>query len=311
MRVGIIGTNWGRVHIGTFRRHGAEVHALVGLDGSATAEIAAAEGIAIGTGDLAVLDGVDLVVVATPTASHRELVERFVASKPVLCEKPLLGGPGDERFAAAIAGRPVYVNYAFPFLETARRMAARRAAMGSLARARLDARIALEGIADPAVALREVAIHPLAFLAQLLGPLERERHSRDERALSMTLRHSGGVLEVRVELGGEPGFHFDLVLEAAGGPGAENDREGHRSVRASGGYRPGAGWGFDPLWCDGAPWPGDGERSSPGRDIWFEANCAVAGALLEHLADEASGDPPEGTRLIHAARALEFERLLL
>ncbi|MEM9491105.1 MAG: Gfo/Idh/MocA family oxidoreductase [Myxococcota bacterium] len=94
MRVGIIGTNWGRTHIGTFRRCGVEVHALVGTDGPAVAAIAAAEDVPIGTDDVAVLDAVDIVVIATPTPVHRQFVERF-PDKAVLCEKPLLGRAAD------------------------------------------------------------------------------------------------------------------------------------------------------------------------------------------------------------------------
>lgn len=90
-RVGVIGTGWGRMHVGAFRAAGAEVVALCGRDAAKTARIAAEEGIARATTDVAELvDAVEVVVVAGPDATHPAHVARALAAgRHVLCEKPL------------------------------------------------------------------------------------------------------------------------------------------------------------------------------------------------------------------------------
>lgn len=90
MRVGIIGTGWGRMHIGGFRGAGAEVAALCGRDRDRTRDVAAQEGVAFATADVRELcDVVDAVVVASPDALHAAHVRLAMdAGRHVLCEKP-------------------------------------------------------------------------------------------------------------------------------------------------------------------------------------------------------------------------------
>ncbi|WP_225410344.1 Gfo/Idh/MocA family protein [Stigmatella hybrida] len=92
MRIGIIGTGWGRMHLGAFRAAGAEVAALCGRRLEHTREVAAQEGVPLATTDVqALCEAVDAVVVASPDALHREHVERALdAGRAVLCEKPLV-----------------------------------------------------------------------------------------------------------------------------------------------------------------------------------------------------------------------------
>jgi myo-inositol 2-dehydrogenase/D-chiro-inositol 1-dehydrogenase len=91
MRVGVIGTNWGRMHIGAFRRAGAEVVALCGRDAAKTAQIAAEEGIVLATTDVAQLCAASqVVVVASPDNEHpAHVLAALKAGCDVLCEKPL------------------------------------------------------------------------------------------------------------------------------------------------------------------------------------------------------------------------------
>src|SRR5262249_17458756 len=49
VRVGIIGTNWGRMHVGGFRGAGVEIAGLCGSDREKTARIAREEGVALAT----------------------------------------------------------------------------------------------------------------------------------------------------------------------------------------------------------------------------------------------------------------------
>jgi myo-inositol 2-dehydrogenase / D-chiro-inositol 1-dehydrogenase len=98
-RVGIIGTGWGRMHIGGFRVAGASVVAICGRDPERTAAIAAREGIELAFTDVNKLcAAVDLVVVASPDGLHHAHVcAALDAGRQVLCEKPLTIAAADAR----------------------------------------------------------------------------------------------------------------------------------------------------------------------------------------------------------------------
>jgi len=117
MRVGVIGTRWGLVHVGAFRAAGAEVVALCGQDADATRELARAERIPLGTADVdALIAAVDVVVIASPDVHHRAHVERAAAAgRAVLCEKPLATTLADAlAMQAAVADAPL-AAVVFPY----------------------------------------------------------------------------------------------------------------------------------------------------------------------------------------------------
>lgn len=97
MRIGVIGTGWGRMHIGAFRAAGADVYALCGADLQKTRRVAAEEGIPFATDDVAALCAVvDGVVVASPDGLHAAHAQRAIqAGRAVLCEKPLTTSVSD------------------------------------------------------------------------------------------------------------------------------------------------------------------------------------------------------------------------
>jgi predicted dehydrogenase len=160
-RVGILGTRWGRTHVGTFRAAGCSIHAIVGRDSHRSAIVAAEEGVP--RSDEEALTECDVVVIATPTESHRDLVARH-ADKRLFCEKPLFGRRVDEGDRAIVARSDLAVNYAFGFLDSAVRVRELVAggSLGSLLEVRLDVGVRLESLQDqPATLwLRECAIHP-------------------------------------------------------------------------------------------------------------------------------------------------------
>ncbi len=89
----VVGTSFGCLtHVRALRRAGFDVHALVGRDPARTRERAARFDVAhafTSLDDALELPGVVLVSVATPPASHHELVLRALdAGRHVLCEKP-------------------------------------------------------------------------------------------------------------------------------------------------------------------------------------------------------------------------------
>lgn len=121
VRVGIIGTRWGLMHLGGFRAAGADVVALCGRDADRTRRVAAREGVAIATSDVpALCREVDLVVVASPDGLHREhALAALDADRAVVCEKPMATTEADAEAMAVRArttGRPAFVSFPYRML---------------------------------------------------------------------------------------------------------------------------------------------------------------------------------------------------
>lgn len=120
-RVGVIGTRWGLMHVGAFRAAGAEVAALCGQSLEDTREVASRENIELATTSVPELcEAVDVVVVASPDALHREHVEQALkAGRAVLCEKPLArSGTEAQALVGRVreAGRLCAVNFPYRML---------------------------------------------------------------------------------------------------------------------------------------------------------------------------------------------------
>ncbi len=118
MKVGIIGTRWGLMHVGGFRAAGAEIAALCGRQPDRTRDVARREGIPLATVNVDELcRASELVVVAGPDAVHAEHVRIALDhGRPVLCEKPLATTETDAaRMAdqASASGRACAVNFPY------------------------------------------------------------------------------------------------------------------------------------------------------------------------------------------------------
>lgn len=120
-RIGIIGTKWGRMHVGAFRAAGADITALCGRDPVATRAAAEHEHIPLATTDVSHLcAAVDAVVVASPDAVHTEhVLAALDAGRAVLCEKPLARTVEDARLLAHRArgaSTPSAINFPYRML---------------------------------------------------------------------------------------------------------------------------------------------------------------------------------------------------
>jgi predicted dehydrogenase len=129
MRIGVIGTKWGLMHVGAFRAAGAEVAALCGKTVEHTREVAAREGIPLATTDVRELcAAVDVVVVASPDALHRaHVVAALDAGRAVLCEKPLARTEEEAQAMverARASGRLCAVNFPYRMLPPLRALRA-------------------------------------------------------------------------------------------------------------------------------------------------------------------------------------------
>ncbi|QRK13521.1 Gfo/Idh/MocA family oxidoreductase [Archangium violaceum] len=298
MRIGVIGTKWGLMHVGAFRAAGAEVVALCGQHLEPTREVASREGIPLATTDVRELCAVvDVVVVASPDALHREHVEAAVdAGLAVLCEKPLTLTREDAEALVEKtrrAKRPCVVNFPYrmlPPLRALRAWLSEHAAHHLVLTMRnnfvpTDAREpgAWQGhsadfggvshLLDAALWLTGAS--PTWVQASLSG---RPVHTA---ALHVGLS-SGAVLVLTHAASPEPGLHGGWSLLGA-------DWE----AGFSGGFIPAReGWCVSPVRCfESGAWrelaPGLEPRPG-GREPWAEAHVETARRFLEML-----GEPPE------------------
>ena len=114
MRIGLLGAgHMGRLHVGALRRiDGVEVAAVAGAsaDSRSADRLAKACGLGTPRSIEAILDdaSIDVVVVTTPTATHRAIVCRALeAGKHVICETPLAPTVDDAVAMASAASEAV------------------------------------------------------------------------------------------------------------------------------------------------------------------------------------------------------------
>ena len=259
LSVGLIGTGWGRIHCGTFRAAGCEIKALLGPDEQKVSEVAREEGVEIATSDVSRLDGCDIIVIASPTASHLEYLQRF-RHKAVFCEKPLSHRPLANDELSSLSG---FVNYAFPFLDSARAIdeLLDRGRLGTVERALLRVGVRLDADKDSIAWFHDVAAHPLSWLVHRFGVYTLQAFHAGPGPSSLGAVFVNGPQQLDVSLYHLPStglrFELDLIGERA-------------VVNLTGGFSPQADWFFDPLRLDGRPVTG-GEYDE-GEGIWYRAN---------------------------------------
>lgn len=322
VRIGVIGTKWGLMHVGAFRAAGAEVAALCGHGLDNTRAVAAREGIPLATTDVRELfAAVDAVVVASPDALHPAHVEAALgAGRAVLCEKPLTRTAQESHALLARARtstRPAAVNFPYRMLPSLRALkawlthrpvghlvltlrngfASREDGTGPLLGASGDWG-GMSHVIDAALWLTGSA--PIWVQASLTG---RPVHTA---ALHVGLS-SGAVLVLTHVACPEPGIHGGWSLLGQGW-----------EAGFSGGYVPSrGGWCLSPVrgfergtWQDIAP----GLEPHPGeREPWAQAHVEVARRFLGLL----KGEPRDGLatledgatvqEVISAARVSEEE----
>lgn len=294
LTAGIIGVNWGVVHLYNLRSAGVHVGGLCATDLNRARAVAAEHGVELATTDPTDLERFDVVVIASPAETHAELLRRF-AHRWVICEKPILCAPVRGRFEAASAS--AFVNYAFGFLDVARATEDALGALGEVAELHLVSRASLPGRFDAERWFLETASHPLAWLLHRFGASRLlERRVDGPRVSLRRLLDAGPTLEVRFEVGGEPGIRHDLAIRASGG-----------EVQLTGDYRPGARWRFGPVRVDGAP-------VSPVEDVvgdaWLRANARSVEAMLRVFRGEIGRDAAVRRGLFDVETALRVERAM-
>jgi hypothetical protein len=286
----IVGLHWGLVHLRGLREAGCEVVALAARDGAAAASVAAREGVPRGTADVASLNGMDLVVIATPAATHADLIGAL-PQPHLICEKPLLGLTGARVDLPAAEGR-MYVNYAFGFLATARAIDAVADERGAPDRIALDVSVQLPLDLSAEQWFLEALSHPLSWLLLRHGPPSVSGRTVAPDTVSVDLRAGDVPMRARLQLGGEPGIHQRVAMQW-----------GRNVLMMRGRYRPEQPWTYDPVLVNGSPI--NGGESSP-SDCWLDANAASVRAMVERFRGDTAPAP-----LFDAGAALMVEDALL
>jgi myo-inositol 2-dehydrogenase / D-chiro-inositol 1-dehydrogenase len=296
VRAAVVGTNWGRVHVAALREAGVEVVALAGADAGTARAVAGELGIPAAVTDLDALRGLhlDLVAVATPAPTHAAVIDAL-PDVPVLCEKPAVGLAAIRGLAPRAA--PVWVNYAFAFLDVARRAGDALAGIGALRSAAVISSHDLPALAQgPAATFLELVPHPWSWLVTLLGPVTEAGPAA----------HAPGEPVVAVRCGGVP-----VTLAARHEPGLGGLRHavvlvGERGrLTVAGRYRIGEPWRFDPPRWDrpGAPTESVGEPEEGPGDPWYRANARAVAAVVAAVRGE-----PASPLLFDWDRALALDR---
>lgn len=283
MRAAVIGTHWGTVHVAALRAAGAQVVAIVDRVAERGRVVAADLGVPEAISDVGALAslGLDLISVATPAATHVEVIAALPPDVPVLCEKPAIGLSQVSLLPARSA--PVWVNYAFAFLAVAERAADALTDLGPVRSARVRSTHDLGRIRlTPEEMFFELVPHPWSWLITLLGaPGAAPTRPRQRQTGSVDLR-CGDVptaLHCAPEAGLD-GLRHTVVVEADGG-----------RVVVRGTYREGDPWVFDAPRCE-LP-SGEvrilGDPEAGPSDPWYRANERAIGAVV-HAVRTGQGD---------------------
>ncbi|MAZ66803.1 MAG: hypothetical protein CMF25_06800 [Kangiellaceae bacterium] len=297
MRVGVIGGQWGRVHIAALKRLGLSTDVLVTRRQESARRIAAEEGIATFGTDVSLLDDCELIVVASPNHTHSAYIQHFQGKK-VICEKPLLALSqhqnselGKSYESAAV---PCYVNYAFAFQPNIEAMTQliEQGELGNINRVDVSYAIGFAGEHSMTEWLLEVAIHPLSWLAKAFGlfQVKCSRHIDTER---LAIDYRIGDLEVAVTVSRcEVISAWDITI---GGDKGEASTGGR--------FAPDTEWELMPCLHDGEEITTT-IRKSP-ECPWFLANLRSVETILR------AWDGERNSSLFTASQAERFELSLL
>lgn len=299
INAGVIGSNWGRVHVAGLRQAGCEVTALIANDQQLVSRIATEEGIPNSGTELTLLSACDVVTIATPTATHLSYLQA-TQDKAVLCEKPLGLTPENQDKFSQLHNNCLYISYPFPHLNTAKHLSQeiRNGHLGKLNRICLVVGVNLPYPKTPVEWFVEDVVHPFSFLYTLFDDFEWKGvqfgHGNN---LSVQLSCQGALFDILLCDWPMPGLHFDLTIV-----GTKN------AYQLRGGFRPERGWWFDPLLADSeAITAGEPVTENP----WIRANHSVIQHFIECVEGKISHQEAHRLGMFNLDRAKEMEKLFL
>ena len=302
MRAAVVGTGWGRVHVHALRRSGAQIIAVCGApqDALRTKAFADEERVPLALDDpRSVLDlDVDVVTVATPARTHQDMLALF-QDVPLICEKPVVGVAGDlSRLPEG--GAVTYINYAFPFLESAKVFTQALQRLGPPTRVHVETAYDLALHFTGPEWFLEVASHPLSLVVHLLGEPALLTGSTTADPNDVTrLDLAVGDVEVRVISRHQPGLRgLRHTIQARTSAGM---------LELTGAFHDGRPWRFEPVRLDGVPL-NEGEWSPD--DCWREANDRSIAAVLDAIRTNVTPEEAAASGLFTQWCAAAIDRCL-
>ena len=272
--------------------------ALVGLDLRVTQQAADDMGVPVAVDHVSAVSAMDLdlITVATPAATHAHVIAHL-PDVPVLCEKPAVGlSP----LVPLPVGRrtPVWVNYAFSFLDVAQISAQQVHRIGPITSAQVVSGHDLPDLTfTPEGMFLELVAHPWSWLVALMGspvrsirPLDGATGQRGFEArcgaarVTLISRHSPGLRGIR----------HSVTLRGVNG-----------SISLNGSFEIGHDWRFDPPVLelpDGLTEHLGGGDPNHG-DPWYRANARSIAAVVATIRGE-----PASRWLIDWETALSMDR---
>lgn len=299
LKAGVIGGNWGRVHMAGLRQAGCTIDALVTHDKQLAMTIAAEEQIPHYGDDIAILQECDLVTIATPTATHLDFLQRL-HNKLIICEKPLGLTPENQTSFDLLRDKQIFISYPFLHLDTAKALAkaVKEGELGSLTRITLVVGVNLPYPKTPVEWFVEDVVHPFSFLFSLFDGFEFQAVQFGQgNNLSVQFTCQGALFDVLLCDWPKLGLHFDLTLV-----GSKN------GYQLTGGFRPERGWWFNPLLCDDLPVT-QGEPTS--ENPWMKANYQVMQQMVSGINTHQTREEINKKGLFDLNRAQEMEKLFL
>lgn len=303
MRAGIIGCNWGLTYLSPLRAAGIEVAALCSPDEPQLAAIAAREGINRWHRQAAELADLELIIIATPAASHLSLLEQF-RSQALICEKPLFGWHQPVSAASRLGRAPLWVNYAFAFLPPARQLAALLPQLGRIDRVEVHSQLLAPLAFDWPHWFTEVASHPLSLLLHLFGPAWPRGHGPITAS-----RGTGPISGYQLQCWWPQGISGEIRVTAATRPGISHCLRcyGEQGVlQLQGEMSWGGPWRFAPLSYNGVALAQQPETG----DHWLNANHSAVMQIVRAIRGDISAEAALASGLFDAPKALRLEALL-
>ncbi len=299
IKAGVVGTNWGRVHIAGLRQAGCQVSTLMAHDKQLVTRIAGEEQIPSSGTELSLLAPCDLVTIATPTSTHLGYLQA-TQHKAVLCEKPLGLTPDNWGQFNALQHDCLYISYPFPHLDTAQRLSQeiRSGHLGELNRICLVVGVNLPYPKTQVEWFVEDVVHPFSFLYTLFDDFQWQGVQFGQgNSLSVQLTCQGALFDILLCDWPMPGLHFDLTIV-----GNKN------AYQLRGGFRPERGWWFDPLLADAqAITPGEPVEDNP----WIRANHRVMQHFVDCVQGNINAQDAHRLGMFNFARAKAMEELFL
>lgn len=301
MKIGLIGTNWGRIHCGTFAKCGYEIDTVMGQNKAKTKKVAHEEEIANYTTERNDLKNMDVIIIASPMETHLEYIQ-FFKDKWIFCEKPLSGQRVKNSFIEGLKDKNIFFNYAFPQLETAQEIKriVKADKLGEVYKIIANIAVSFPFEQSDKDWFMDVASHQLYFFNYLFKTFQLENYYLNPDRLDISTQFFNGEQSLNINLYQAYQESLTMDFKLVGEKG---------ELEVSGGYIPEKDWNFSPLKLNSET-VSEGEYSNE-TDIWFRANAMNVKLFLDLIDSKLSKSEAVVKGLADLTAAAKIEQGLI